>query len=112
MRALAVLIALAAAGCAGAGERRAAADDYLRYVGFDLPFSDNVYLRWSKHQMPLRVHLPAPPDGFYADPEAVVDVVRDGITDWTDATARDRATLRALYAKPNGQRVTGPKRAD
>ena len=27
-------------------------------------------------------------------------------------TARDRATLRALYAKPNGHRVTGPKRVD
>jgi hypothetical protein len=27
-------------------------------------------------------------------------------------TERDRATLRALYAKPNGHRVTGPKRVD
>jgi predicted Zn-dependent protease len=27
-------------------------------------------------------------------------------------SARDRATLRALYTKPNGHRVTGPRRAD
>jgi predicted Zn-dependent protease len=212
-------LALAGGGCAGGGERRAGGDNYLRYVGFDLPFNENVYLRWSRNQMPLRVHLPAPPDGFYADPEAVLDVVRDGVTDWTDAaepglpsfvfvdtareadipivwafeppdpswyvaycaysptlftarqfaidyilvtarwrgeepsldvlyetvlhetghalglgghspdpgdvmyakgrrngrpevSERDRATLRALYAKPNGHRVTGPKRAD
>jgi hypothetical protein len=29
-----------------------------------------------------------------------------------ELSERDRATLRALYAKPNGHRVTGPKRAD
>jgi len=215
-----LLLALAAlaGGCAGgASESRPPADDYLRYVGFDLPFSENVLLHWSRRQMPLRVHLPQPPEGFYADPVAVLDVVREGVTDWTDAaepglpsfafvetpgeadiqiawalepsgdwyvahcvysqtvfskqfavdrilvtarrrgrepsldaiyttmlhevghalglgghspepgdvmyrrgnadrrpelTERDRATLRALYEKPNGHRVTGPKRAD
>ncbi len=34
--------------------------------------------------MPLRVHLPAPPDSMFSDPEAVVDSVRDGILDWSD----------------------------
>ena len=29
-----------------------------------------------------------------------------------ELTERDRATLRALYEKPNGHRVTGPMRAD
>jgi hypothetical protein len=211
-----LLAAAVATACAGSDGRRAPQDDYLRYVGFDLPFGENVLLRWSLRQMPLRVHLPLPPDGFYADAVAVHDVVRDGVTDWADAaapglpsfvfvgdpgeaqiqiawafeapdptwyvahcvysqsvfskrfgvdrilvtarwrgrepaldviygvmlhemghalglaghspepedvmgigarvglelTARDRATLRALYAKPNGHRVTGPKRAD
>lgn len=166
--------------------------------------------------MPLRVHLPVPPEGFYADPLAMHDVVRDGVGDWANVvepglprfvfvdtagaadiqiawaleppdpswsvahcvyaqtvvskqfgvdrilvtarwrgrepsldtiyatvlhemghalglgghdaadvmyprvdaggrpelTERDRATLRALYAKPNGHRLTGPKRAE
>lgn len=207
-----------AGGCAGgAAESRAPAEDYLRYVGFDLPFNENVLLHWSRRQMPLRVHLPQPPEGFYADPVAVHEVVREGVTDWADVvepgvpsfafvdapgsadiqiawaleptgdwyvahcvysqtlfskqfgvdrilvtarwrgsepsldtlyttmlhevghalglgghspepgdvmyarrnperrpelSERDRATLRALYAKPNGHRVTGPKRAD
>jgi len=69
--------------CAAPQPRRG--DDYLRYVGFDLPFNENVLLHWSRQQMPLRVHLPDPPEGFYTDPEAVRDVVREGVTDWTDA---------------------------
>lgn len=206
---------LAQLACASG--QRPKADDYLRYVGFQLEFNENVLLHWSREQMPLRVHLPVPPDGFYADPEAVHEVVRDGVTDWADLvepglpsfrfvdsageadipivwaleppdpswyvahcvydmsvvyskrfavdrilvtarwrgrepaldliygtvlhevghalglaghspeegdvmfagvrvghvlTERDRATLRALYARPNGHRVTGPKRAD
>jgi predicted Zn-dependent protease len=216
-RLLALLaLALAAPGCASGA--RQPPDAYLRYVGFELPFSENVLLHWSPRQMPLRVHLPLPPDGFYSDPRAVHDVVRDGVTDWADVvepglpsfrfvetagdadiqiawayvapdpswyvahciyaqtliskrfgvdrilvtarwrgdepsletlyatklhemgpalglgghspvaadvmyrsevkstraglTERDRATLRALYARPNGHRVTGPQRAD
>jgi predicted Zn-dependent protease len=209
-------LALAAPGCKTSG--RQPPDHYLRYVGFELPFNENVLLHWSQRQMPLRVHLPLPPDGFYGDPRAVHEVVRDGVTDWADVvepglpsfrfvesageadiqiawafeapdpswyvahcsyaqtliskrfgvdrilvtarwrgdepsletlyatmlhemghalglgghspvaadvmyrsvvkssraglTERDRATLRALYARPNGHRVTGPKRAD
>ncbi len=68
--------------CAAPQQRRS--DDYLRYVGFDLPFNENVLLHWSRQQMPLRVHLPDPPQGFYTDPEAVRDVVRESVTDWTD----------------------------
>jgi predicted Zn-dependent protease len=209
-------LALVAPGCAT--EPRPPPDHYLRYVGFELPFNENVLLHWSRRQMPLRVHLPVPPDGFYDDPQAVHEVVRDGVTDWADVVEpglpsfrfvdspgeadiqidwaleapdptwfvahcvyaqtliskrfgvdrilvtarwrgdepsletlygtmlhemghalglgghspeaddvmyrsvsrktrvalsdRDRATLRALYARPNGHRVTGPKRAD
>jgi predicted Zn-dependent protease len=209
-----VWLALACAG--GARENREPADDYLRYVGFNLGFRDSVLLHWSRGQMPLRVHLPQPPEGFYTDPVAVREVVRDGVTDWANVagpglpsfvfvdtprdadipiawafeapdptwyiaycvyaqtitsrqlavdqilvtarwrgeepaldviygtmlhemghalglhghspepndvmggsaragvklTERDRATLRALYARPNGHRVTGPKRVD
>jgi predicted Zn-dependent protease len=207
-------LALACAG--GAGGDRQPSEDTLRSVGFDLGFGDTVLLHGSRRQMPLRVHLPPPPEGFYADPEAVHEVVRDGVTDWADAvepglpsfafvdtprdadiavawafeapdptwyvahcvysqtivskqlavdrilvtarwrgeepaldllsgtmlhevghalglgghspapndvmgrgarlgralTERDRNTLRALYAKPNGHRVTGPRRVD
>jgi predicted Zn-dependent protease len=211
-------LALLLAWLPGAAFAEDRAGDYLRYVGFDLPFGENVLLHWSRRQMPLKVHLPVPPDGFFADAAAVHDVVRDGVTDWADVAApgvpsfvfvaspgeadiqiawaleppdptwyvahcvfaqtvtskqfgvdrilvtarrrgrepsldmlyttvlhemghalgfaghsphaddvmyahlnpetrsalseRDRATLRALYAKPNGHRVTGPKRAD
>lgn len=211
-----LVLALGAPGCAT--EPRPPRDHYLRYVGFELPFNENVLLHWSRRQMPLRVHLPIPPEGFYSDPIAVHDVVRDGVTDWADVVEpglpsfrfvdspgeadiqidwafespdpswfvahcvyaqtliskrfgvdrilvtarwrgdepsletlygtvlhemghalglgghspeagdvmyrsvktetratlsdRDRATLRALYARPNGHRVTGPKRAD
>jgi predicted Zn-dependent protease len=209
------LLLLAQLACASTA--RPKSDDYLRYVGFDLPFNENVWLHWSRQQMPLRVHLPVPAEDFYADPVAVHEVVRDGVTDWTDVAGpglpsfvfvdspreadiqiawtfepsgdwfiahcvydmsvfskqfavdrilvtarwqgkepaldliyatvlhemghalglgghspepadvmyhrvnaerrpelseRDRATLRGLYAKPNGHRVTGPKRAD
>ncbi len=210
-------LVLAATGCS-TQRAQPGPDDYLRYVGFELPFNENVLLHWSPRQMPLRVHLPLPPEGFYADPLAVHDVVRDGVTDWADVvepglpsfvfvetpgaadiqiawaleapdpswyvahcmyaqtisskrfgvdrilvtarwrghepsletiyatllhemghalglgghspepadvmyrrvnakgrpelTARDRATLRALYTRPNGHRVTGPRRAD
>lgn len=218
MNLAAIALVLLVAGCASEPRSGTGSDDYLRYVGFELPFNENVLLHWSRRQMPLRVHLPVPPDGFYADPLAVHEVVRDGITDWADVvepglpsfvfvdspgeadipvawafeppdptwyvahcvfsptvlskqfavdhilvtarwrgrepsldmiygtvlhemghalglaghspdradvmgrslnverrpevTARDRATLRALYAKPNGHRVTGPKRAE
>lgn len=33
--------------------------------------------------MPLRVHLPAPPPEKSSRPQAVLDAVRDGVTDWS-----------------------------
>jgi predicted Zn-dependent protease len=76
-----VLLALACA--AGPREARAPAGDYLRYVG--VPVLDGaVLLRWPDAKMPLRVHLPAPDASLASDPEAVLDAVRDGVTDWTD----------------------------
>lgn len=88
-RLVALSLVLAALGCAGGsgGESPAAtAGDYLRYVAHDLG-SERVLLRWPDAAMPLRVYLPPPPAGSTSDPEAVVDVVRDGFTDWTDAAA-------------------------
>lgn len=220
MRAAASLLAsvwLALACAGGAREGREPANDYLRYVWIEVPGSEKLLLRWLDGKMPLRVHLPAPDPELFADPDAVLDAVRDGITDWADVAGpgvpsfvfvdqpgdadipivweekpsgdwyiahcvydlnliqrrfgvahilvtaryagreqvplqqlyetmlhemghalglaghspyeddimyyrgtsktdglseRDRATLRALYAKPNGHRVTGPKRVD
>ena len=34
--------------------------------------------------MPLNIHLQTPPEAAFEDPIALLDVVRDGITDWTD----------------------------
>lgn len=78
------LTALALVSLACTAPPRPPADDYLRYAGFDLPFNENVLLHWSRRRMPLRIHLPEPPAGFYADSAAVSDAVRDGVTDWTD----------------------------
>lgn len=73
-------------GCASSGTSRRA-DHYLRYVAFEVPVNEHVTLRWQKRRMPLKVHLPRPPEGFVSDPEAVWDSVRDGITDWADVAA-------------------------
>jgi predicted Zn-dependent protease len=73
--------AIACAAAPGGGRD---AESYLRWVAFDLPF-ESVLLRWRDDQMPLRVHLPKPPDGLFEDPQAIWESVRDGITDWTDA---------------------------
>lgn len=58
--------------------------DYLRYVALEAYFGEHFLVRWPDEQMPLRVHLPSPPDTMFRDPAAVVDSVRDGILDWTD----------------------------
>jgi hypothetical protein len=84
-RRAALLLLLGAAACAG-GAEPAAEDHYLRYVAFDVGF-EKVLLRWPAEAMPLRVYLPAPPPGSTPDPEAVLDVVRDGFSDWTDVAA-------------------------
>ena len=46
-----------------------------------------MILRWQKRKMPLKIHLPKPPEGFVSDPQAVWDSVRDGVTDWADVAA-------------------------
>ena len=49
--------------------------------------SESILLRWPERQMPLKVHLPRPPDGLFEDPDAIFDSVRDGVLDWTDVAA-------------------------
>ncbi len=82
--ALLISLAVLAVGC-GTPPPRADDDvNYLRYVTVEAPGHERVLLRWQDHQMPLRIHLARPPRGLFADPEAVLDSVRDGITDWSD----------------------------
>lgn len=86
---VAVLVAslfglLGVAACT-APPARLADEGYLRRVAFEAPGSEAVLLRWPKHRMPLRVHLPPPPEGLFEDPRAIFDSVRGGVLDWTDA---------------------------
>ncbi|UCE87129.1 MAG: matrixin family metalloprotease [Deltaproteobacteria bacterium] len=84
----AALAAALVAGCAGAGAGANAGprDNYLRHVAFRL-LNESVLLRWQDHEMPLQVYLPRPPQGMFDDPEAIFEVVRDGVTDWADLAA-------------------------
>lgn len=75
--------ALTASGCASSGGA-AHDDDYLKYVWVEVPGNERVALRWHEREMPLKVHLTPPPAEISNDPQAVYDVVRDGIVDWTD----------------------------
>lgn len=81
MRALAVILALLAFGCASQ-DRRPAGPSYIKYVSFEMPGNDHVLLHWSDHQMPLAVYLARPDPRDFDDSEALFDVVRDGIVDW------------------------------
>jgi len=64
------------------------ADNYLRYVAMRMPVgSESILLRWPEKQMPLKVHLPRPPDGLFEEPDGIFDSVRDGVLDWTDVAA-------------------------
>jgi len=87
----ALALALVGLACAGAAPPRATStrdDDYLRYVAVRMPIGgESILLRWSERQMPLKVHLPRPPDGLFEDPDAIFDSVRDGVLDWTDVAA-------------------------
>ena len=73
-----------APGCADASTRPREIG-YLRHMAFEMPGREWVALRWPRGRMPLRVHLPPPPDGLFEQPEAILDSVRDGILGWTDA---------------------------
>jgi hypothetical protein len=94
------LALLAALGCAGPA---ADADHYLRYTAWETAGHDWVLLRWQTREMPLAVHLPPPPAGMVRDPEAVLDAVRDGFSDWTDAAGPGLPSFRF---------VDGPGAAD
>lgn len=83
--------ALGASGCAtpaGTGPSPST-DDYLPYIWMEVSGKEKVRLRWSARQMPLKVHLPAPPQDISSDPQAVHDVVRKGILEWTGAAGPD-----------------------
>ena len=72
--------------CASGTRESTRSENYLRYSAFEL-VNEDVLLRWPKRKMPLKVHLGEPPDGLFENPEALMDVVRDGVTDWTDVAA-------------------------
>ena len=88
-RALALALLSGALACTGATPGPARdGDDYLRYVAFRMPVgSESILLRWHERQMPLKVHLPRPPDGLFEEPDGIFDSVRDGVLDWTDVAA-------------------------
>lgn len=67
---------------AGTALGAAAGEDYLAYVTFEMPGRENVLLRWPERKMPLKVYLPAPPDGLFPAPEAVYEAVRRGVVAW------------------------------
>jgi hypothetical protein len=78
-----------------------------RYGGREQVSLEELYetvLHEMGHALGLAGHSPYETDIMY---------FRGGWAAKTDGLSeRDRATLRALYAKPNGHRVTGPRRAD
>ncbi len=83
---IAFLALVATVSCSSRG-RAPEADTYLRWVSFEVPINENVTLRWPKRKMPLRVHLPAPPEGLFDDPGGIHDSVRDAVMDWSDVVA-------------------------
>ena len=85
MRAAAALAAALLLGCAS--DAPPSGDDYLRYSAYETDMNEHMLLRWPDRRMPLKVYLPAPPAGLVDGSEAVLDVVREGFTDWTDAAA-------------------------
>jgi len=64
------------------------ADNYLRWIAVRMPVGgESILLRWPEDRMPLRIHLPRPPDGLFDDADGIYDSVRDGVLDWTDVVA-------------------------
>jgi predicted Zn-dependent protease len=88
-RAWAIWLLGAGLACAGAAPEPARdSDNYLRYVAVRMPVGgESILLRWPEKQMPLKVHLPQPPDGLFEEPEGIFDSVRDGVLDWTDVAS-------------------------
>jgi len=60
------------------------AQDYLAYVAFESPDHLGLLLHWPERKMPLKVYLPSPPPGWFADADGVVEATRRAVTDWTD----------------------------
>lgn len=81
--AVALLVVVALLGCAS-GDRRPDRPNYLKYVSFQMPGNENVLLHFSKREMPLSVYLARPDPKLFADPDALYELVYDGILDWTD----------------------------
>jgi predicted Zn-dependent protease len=100
-RVSAALCAAWALGCAGSSEldltnwseddfsrSRHSDDNYVRLVAaLDRATNDTYVLHWPKRKMPLRVYLPAPPEGLFDDPGAVADAVRSAIVEWSDVVS-------------------------
>jgi TonB family protein len=66
---------------------RGQSETYIRRVGAAGPFRNTYLLHWPVKKMPLSVYLPPPPDGLFADPEAVYAAVRNGVLGWTDVAS-------------------------
>jgi len=61
------------------------AKDYLAYAAFESPDHLGLLLHWPERKMPLKVYLPPPPQGWFADSEWVADATHRAVTDWADA---------------------------
>jgi len=63
------------------------AKDYLAYVAFESPDHLGLLLHWPERKMPLKVYLPPPPNGWFKDPDAVVEETHRAVTNWTDVAS-------------------------
>jgi len=98
-------LACAAPDAGDDGARESRGPNYLTYVAFDVPARGGTVMRWQTNEMPLRVHLPPPPDGMFDDPDRVLQVVRKGILDWTDVAGPGVPSFRLVEA---GERADIP----
>lgn len=80
-------LALLALACAGGSGGGAPKGDYLKHVAFPAGLNDWILLRWPENEIPLQIHLPRPPEGYFEDSQAVWESVRDGVLDWSDVAA-------------------------
>ncbi len=103
MTIVAALTLATALACASGTRGPTRADTYFRWVSFEVPVNEHVVLRWPKRKMPLRVHLPSPPDGLFDEPDSIHDSVRDAVLDWSDVVAP---------GLPSFEFVTDPRDAD
>ncbi len=83
VRSVAALACLWLGACAGPGLPEPGAT-YLGHVAWKLPGNERVLIRWPDHAMPLRIHIPEPPEGLFTDPGARVAAVRAAVLAWSD----------------------------